>query len=116
MSDITKTKVDLAKIKKAVQGGIPLSVTTYTFPHEAEVYISEVIAAFFHEINQENMTEYIIYSLNELITNAKKANTARIAPTTKIRIIFLILLLTTGTLKKVKKLIPSIIAAPPISG
>ena len=78
MSDITKTKVDLAKIKKAVQVGIPLSITTYTFPHEAEVYISEVIAAFFHEINQENMTEYIIYSMNELITNAKKANTKRI--------------------------------------
>ena len=78
MSDITKMKVDLAKIKKAVQGGIPLSVTTYTFPHEAEIYISEVIAAFFHEINQENMTEYIIYSMNELITNAKKANTKRV--------------------------------------
>ena len=78
MSDITKTKVDLAKIKKAVQVGIPLSITTYTFPHEAEVYVSEVISAFFHEINQENMTEYIIYSMNELITNAKKANTKRI--------------------------------------
>ncbi len=78
MSDITKTKVDLAKIKKAVQVGIPLSVTTYTFPHEAEVYISEVITAFFKEIKQEDMTEYIIYSMNELITNAKKANTKRI--------------------------------------
>lgn len=78
MSDITKTKVDLAKIKKAVQVGIPLSITTYTFPHEAEVYISEVISAFFREINQENMSEYIIYSMNELITNAKKANTKRI--------------------------------------
>ena len=77
MSDITKTKVDLAKIKKAVQVGIPLSVTTYTFPHEAEVYISEVITAFFKEIKQEDMTEYIIYSMNELITNAKKANTRK---------------------------------------
>ena len=29
----------MAKIKKAVQVGIPLSITTYTFPHEAEVYV-----------------------------------------------------------------------------
>lgn len=78
MSDGAKIKIDLAKIKKAVQSGIPLSIMTYTFPHEAEVYVSEVITAFFHEINQENMTEYIIYSMNELITNAKKANTKRI--------------------------------------
>ncbi|MCR4939669.1 MAG: HDOD domain-containing protein [Treponemataceae bacterium] len=78
MSDNTKIKLDLAKIKKAVQSGIPLSIMTYTFPHEAEIYVSEVITAFFHEINQENMTEYIIYSMNELITNAKKANTKRI--------------------------------------
>lgn len=78
MSDITKTKLDLAKLKKAVQAGIPLSITTYTFPHEAEVYVSEIITALFREIKQENMTEYIIYSLNELITNAKKANTKRV--------------------------------------
>ena len=44
MSDITKTKVDLAKIKKAVQVGIPLSITTYTFPHEAEVYYMSEVA------------------------------------------------------------------------
>ena len=78
MPPVKKVKLDLSKIKMAIRAGIPLSVTTYTLPREMESYIDSVLKAFLSELNQENMTEYLIYCLNELLTNAKKANTKRI--------------------------------------
>lgn len=72
------TQLDSLKIQKAVQAGIPLSLTTCTLPHEMELYIAEVLSAFLKELNQEHMIEYLVYCLNELTTNAKKANTKRI--------------------------------------
>ncbi|WP_303921991.1 HDOD domain-containing protein [Treponema berlinense] len=78
MPPVKKVKLDLSKIKMAIRAGIPLSVTTYTLPREMESYIDSVLKAFLSELNQENMIEYLIYCLNELLTNAKKANTKRI--------------------------------------
>ncbi len=72
------SKLDTTKIQKAVQAGIPLSITTHTLPHEMELYMAEVLVAFLKELNQEAMSEYLIYCLNELTTNAKKANTKRV--------------------------------------
>ncbi len=72
------TNLDSSKIKKAIQVGIPISITTYTLPHEMELYMAEVLTSFMKELNQENMIEYLIYCLNELVTNAKKANTKRV--------------------------------------
>ncbi len=72
------SKLDTSKIQKAVQAGIPLSITTHTLPHEMELYMAEVLVAFLKELNQEVMSEYLIYCLNELTTNAKKANTKRV--------------------------------------
>ncbi len=72
------SKLDTSKIQKAVQAGIPLSITTHTLPHEMELYMAEVLVAFLKELNQEAMSEYLIYCLNELTTNAKKANTKRV--------------------------------------
>ncbi|ULQ58977.1 HDOD domain-containing protein [Brucepastera parasyntrophica] len=66
------------KIKKAAQIGVPLSITTYTFPREIEVYIDEVLSCFLEELNQEDLKDYLIYCINELGTNAKKANTKRV--------------------------------------
>lgn len=71
-------EVDREKIKMAVNAGIPLSITTYTLPHEMEVYMEDVLTIFLQEVNQPQMTEYLTYCLNELITNAKKANTKRV--------------------------------------
>ena len=73
-----KIKLDMSKIKMAVRAGIPLSITTYTLPHEMESYMDDVLAAFLEELNQKYMTEYLTYCLNELVTNSKKANTKRI--------------------------------------
>ena len=75
MSEIS---LSTEKIQKAVQAGIPLSITTYTLPHQMELYMAEVLTAFLKELNQEGMTEYLVYCINELTTNAKKANTKRI--------------------------------------
>jgi hypothetical protein len=70
--------VDEAKIKKAVQSGIPLTITTYTLPHEVEVYIEQVVDEFLKQFNQEKLKDYIVYCVQELAVNAKKANTKRV--------------------------------------
>ena len=69
---------DRQKIVKAIEAEIPIMITSYTLPHDIEVYINEVTATFLKMINQEQMIEYITYCIQELTTNAKKANTKRI--------------------------------------
>lgn len=74
----SKLSVDTAKIKMAIRSGVPLTITTYTLPHDMEMYMSMILATFLKELNQEFMTQYLTYCLQELITNAKKANTKRV--------------------------------------
>ena len=70
--------VDTLKIRKAIDDGIPLLITTYTLPYDMQIYMCEVLSCFLKELNHEYMTEYLTYCLNELTINAKKANTKRI--------------------------------------
>jgi putative nucleotidyltransferase with HDIG domain len=70
--------VDEAKIRKAVQSGIPLTITTYTLPHEIEMYITQVLESFLDTVGQEQLKTYIVYCVQELAVNAKKANTKRV--------------------------------------
>ena len=70
--------VDKNKIKKAIQSGLPLTITTYTLPKEIEVYIEQVIDSFLTQMDQINLKDYIVYCVQELVTNAKKANTKRV--------------------------------------
>lgn len=70
--------VDEEKIKKAVQSGIPLTITTYTLPHEIEMYITEVLATFLKIVGQDQLENYLVYCVQELAVNAKKANTKRV--------------------------------------
>lgn len=78
MQERRESVVDILKIRKAIEAGVPLLITTYTLPHDMEVYMCSVLAAFLKELNHEYMTEYLSYCLSELTTNAKKANTKRI--------------------------------------
>jgi len=78
MAEKKRIQVDTSKISKAINSGIPLTITTYTLPHEMEVYMGDVLTVFLKELDQTQMVEYLNYCLNELITNAKKANTKRI--------------------------------------
>lgn len=73
-----KTSVDVSKIKMAIRSGVPLSITTYTLPHDMELYMGSVLADFLKELNQDFMIQYLTYCMQELVTNAKKANAKRI--------------------------------------
>ncbi len=70
--------VDTLKIKDAILNEIPISITTYTLPHEMELFMTEVLNSFLIQLNQEDISQYLTYCLNELIVNAKKANTKRV--------------------------------------
>ena len=70
--------VDVPRIKKAAHNAIPLTVTTYTLPHEMESYIAEVLEVYLVELGQAKLKDYLSYCLRELAVNAKKANTKRV--------------------------------------
>jgi hypothetical protein len=63
--------VDEVKVRKAVQAGVPLTITTFTLPHEIEIYIEQVLAIFLQEVHQEKLKDYIVYCVQELAVNAK---------------------------------------------
>lgn len=74
----TELVVDVPKIKKAAHSAIPLTITTYTLPHEIEVYVEEVLDVFLGELGQRKLKDYLVYCVRELAVNAKKANTKRV--------------------------------------
>jgi putative nucleotidyltransferase with HDIG domain len=78
MASTPELVVDEKKIKKAIQDGLPLTVTTYTLPKEIEIYIQQIIDAFLKQMNQMKLKDYVVYCVQELVTNAKKANTKRV--------------------------------------
>lgn len=78
MPEQNRITVDKEKVKRAAQAGIPLTITTYMLTHEMEVYITETLTLFLKYIGQTHMTDYLVYCVSELTTNAKKANTKRI--------------------------------------
>jgi putative nucleotidyltransferase with HDIG domain len=78
MTSASELVVDEEKIKKAIQSGLPLTITTYTLPKEIEVYIEQVVDTFLKQTNQLKLKDYIVYCIQELVVNAKKANTKRV--------------------------------------
>jgi putative nucleotidyltransferase with HDIG domain len=71
-------QVDVAQVKRAVSNSIPLTVKTYTLPHETEAYIDQILEVFLKETGYENIVTPISYCVKELAVNAKKANTKRV--------------------------------------
>jgi hypothetical protein len=65
-------------IKDAVRSQQPLVITTFTLPHEVELFTETVLLIFLKEIHREAMKDYIGYCVQELSVNAKKANTKRV--------------------------------------
>ena len=78
MSESKIVKINDTKIKKAIESELPLLITTFTLPHEMEMYINEVASCFLRELNQEYIIKYVLYCIKELTSNAKKANTKRV--------------------------------------
>ena len=70
--------VDEARVRKAIQHGIPLTITTFTLPREIESYIEQVMSVFLRQLDQEKLRDYLVYCVQELTVNAKKANTKRV--------------------------------------
>ena len=72
------TKIDIEQIKRAARNSIPLSIKTFTLPHETEEYLERLLAIFLEEFGQDQIRDRIAYCLKELAVNAKKANTKRV--------------------------------------
>jgi len=66
------------KIKKAIIKSVPLTVTTYTMPHETEENLEILLGQFLLEMGQKDLQSNLAYCLRELAVNAKKANTKRV--------------------------------------
>jgi putative nucleotidyltransferase with HDIG domain len=71
-------QVEAAKVLQAARSSIPLTVKSYTLPHETEVYLEEILGIFLKELGQERLKDPLSYCLRELAVNAKKANTKRV--------------------------------------
>lgn len=78
MTAVRDLVVDEPRIKKIVRSGLPLTITTFTLPHEDEVYIEQILTVFLKEAGHEKLKDYIVYCVRELAVNAKKANTKRV--------------------------------------
>ena len=70
--------VEVEKIKRAARNSIPISIKTFTLPHETEEYMERILEIFLSEFGQDQLASRIGYCMKELAVNAKKANTKRI--------------------------------------
>ena len=73
-----ETVVDKEQIRKAIQSGIPLTVTTFTLPREIDLYIENLLTEFLIQLDKGYLKDYVVYCVQELAGNAKKANTKRV--------------------------------------
>jgi len=78
MANASELVIDEIKINKAIQSGIPLTITTSTLPRKIEICIERVIELILKSVDQEKLKDYIVYCIHELAVNAKKANTKRV--------------------------------------
>jgi hypothetical protein len=78
VSDDDEVVVDVEKVNRAIRMEIPLVMTTYTLPRKVERYIEQVISLFLDYVNQSRLRDSVIYCIQELVVNAKKANTKRV--------------------------------------
>ena len=78
MANARPIQVDISKVRSAIETCTPLTVTTYTLPHEMEEYMAEVLTTFLSETGQAEVIEPLSYCMRELVNNAKKANTKRV--------------------------------------
>ncbi|MDR2143177.1 MAG: hypothetical protein LBP29_02275 [Treponema sp.] len=78
MDDREEIAVDEEKVVKAIRMEVPLVMTTYTLPRKVEKYIEKVVTLFLEYIRRSSLADSIIYCVQELVVNAKKANTKRV--------------------------------------
>lgn len=74
MSDLPS----VAEIRKAIQSSVPLKFRTATAPHEFIQAMEQVLDVLLEELGQQPMKEGLFFCLQELVSNAKKANNKRV--------------------------------------
>jgi len=77
MADVDNLSVDFEKVNEAIRMEVPLIMTTYTAPRKVERYIEQVVSIFLDHVKQSNLKDNVVYCIQELVVNAKKANTKR---------------------------------------
>jgi hypothetical protein len=76
-NDLSIEKLNVL-VRALIQSDQPITLTTYTFPRSTEQYMEQALSIFFEEVKQQEMADYVIYFVKELIGNAKKANSKRV--------------------------------------
>ena len=71
-------KISEEQIQRAARNSIPMTLTTYTLPHETEEYLDQVLGMFLSQFGQDEIKDALAYCLRELAVNAKKANTKQV--------------------------------------
>jgi hypothetical protein len=66
-----RVEVDRNKVRTAINAGIPLSLTTYTLPHEMEVYMDDILRVFFGRAGS-NSNDRIPFLLFERVDYKRK--------------------------------------------
>lgn len=71
-------EIQTEKVLQAARSAVPLTVRSFTLPHETEMYLEEILGLFLKELGQDRLKDPLAYCLRELAVNAKKANTKRV--------------------------------------
>lgn len=71
-------KLEKNTIIQAARNSAPLTIKTYTLPHDTEEELEGILEVFLREMGQESIKDPLFYCLRELAVNAKKANTKRV--------------------------------------
>lgn len=71
-------KVNKAAIESALGNGAPIELRTDVLTPEESDYITSVVTDILKLSGRADMVDHVVYCLNELLTNAKKANTKRV--------------------------------------
>jgi hypothetical protein len=77
MADMETISADIEKVNEAIRMEVPLIMTTYTAPRKVERYIEQVVTVFLDHVKQSDLKDNVVYCIQELVVNAKKANTKR---------------------------------------
>ena len=69
---------DKNEIRDAIKNETPFVITTHKLTSENMAFINNSLAFFLTELGKEDFIDHVIYCIQELATNAKKANTKRV--------------------------------------
>ena len=72
------TEQEKQNILAAIKNETPIIVQSSTLSTDTIMYIGEVISYYFSALDKDDLIDHVKYCVQELATNAKKANTKRL--------------------------------------